>query len=489
MRNNIFLLAVLICCFITHITYAQTNTDEIKELPGLAEQPKFKHYAGYLQGNATNGRYLFYWFVESQNSPSTDPFVVWLNGGPGCSSLAGLTTEHGPYMVNPDGKTLRVNDYSWNKVANVLYLEAPAGVGFSYSENPSDYRKFNDLITSDDSYHFLLNFFQKYPQFMKNEFYISGESYGGHYVPSLALRIHQGNANKEGQLINLKGIFVGNGCTSDDTDANSIPPFMVQHSLIPVSMYDQGVKDCNGDFYKNQQEHKCASFLTQIWNKLDGINPYYLYDSCPWTGVGMAKQFAKKLPGDEKMHPLFTLWRRRISRELPATFSSSNRVGTEFDTPCVPDSMLAKYLNSDEVKKAIHATRPIPGGAWSICSDEVNENYDWTYKSMLPIYEKLAPYHIMVFTGDVDMVVNSLGTQLAIDRLNRTIVSDWKAWRVEVGGGAYTVGGFHRKFSNPDPRGSLQFVTIRGAGHMVGLARPLPNLEFFSRQLKNPGNF
>jgi serine carboxypeptidase-like clade 2 len=83
----------------------------------------------------------------------------------------------------------------------------------------------------------------------------------------------------------------------------------------------------------------------------------------------------------------------------------------------------------------------------------------------------------------VDAVVNSLGTQMAIDRLNRTVISDWKPWRINHNGGQL-VGGFVRKLSTPDPRGSLTFVTIRGAGHMVGLAKPAENLAMFARQLK-----
>ncbi|PRD22315.1 UNVERIFIED_CONTAM: putative serine carboxypeptidase [Trichonephila clavipes] len=91
-----------------------THPDEVIDLPGLEFPLNYKHYSGYL--NATSGRHLHYWFVESQRSPSEDPLLLWLNGGPGCSSLDGFLNELGPLHVSADGKTLYNNTYAWNRV-------------------------------------------------------------------------------------------------------------------------------------------------------------------------------------------------------------------------------------------------------------------------------------------------------------------------------------------------------------------------------------
>lgn len=127
--------------------------DQVWRLPGITYELNFDQYSGYLKG--VDGNYLHYWLgrsrnrtfrlVESQNNPLTDPLVLWLNGGPGCSSLMGLLTELGPFRPNSDGKTLYENVYSWNKVANVLFIESPRTVGFStqnYSINSDS--TFND---------------------------------------------------------------------------------------------------------------------------------------------------------------------------------------------------------------------------------------------------------------------------------------------------------------------------------------------------------
>lgn len=70
-----------------------------------------------------------YVLFESQRDPDNDPLLLWLNGGPGCSSLIGMVYENGPFVFNTPGSVkFTINEYSWNKKANVLYIESPGGV-------------------------------------------------------------------------------------------------------------------------------------------------------------------------------------------------------------------------------------------------------------------------------------------------------------------------------------------------------------------------
>ncbi|KAF8792425.1 Serine carboxypeptidase ctsa-4.1 like protein [Argiope bruennichi] len=199
------LVFVLLSCFVG--AFIASHPDEIKDLPGLDIPINFKHYSGYL--NATRGRYLHYWFVESQRSPSTDPVVLWLNGGPGCSSLDGFLSELGPLHVSADGKSLYKNPYSWNRIANVIFLEAPAGVGFSYADNKK-YSTDDDSV-SYDNYVALQSFFEKFPEFKKNDFYITGESYGGIYIPTLSVRVLTGPANINFKVSEVSNVVQGSG--------------------------------------------------------------------------------------------------------------------------------------------------------------------------------------------------------------------------------------------------------------------------------------
>lgn len=118
--------------------------------------------------------------------PSECPFVLWTNGGPGCSGLAGFLTENGPFRVGYDGTGLVHSTYAWNKLANMVFIEQPAGVGFSHAGHNIAY---SDSQASNDNRQFIMKFYERFPALKVLDFYISGESYGGHYLPTLAKRL------------------------------------------------------------------------------------------------------------------------------------------------------------------------------------------------------------------------------------------------------------------------------------------------------------
>ena len=150
---------------------AAGKSDEITTLPNLMAKPCWKQFSGYLSTNTSRDTQLFYWYHEAVSEPATKPLILWLNGGPGCSSLGGMFTELGPLVVGMDGN-VSFNPYSFNKVANVLFLEQPAGVGFSYPNLPA-----NDSTTAEETYRALRNFFDLHPELRGRPFYVMGESY------------------------------------------------------------------------------------------------------------------------------------------------------------------------------------------------------------------------------------------------------------------------------------------------------------------------
>ena len=184
--------------------------DQIMELPGLNDELAFNQFSGYLNLGTTK-KQIHYWLVESESDPVNDPLVFWTNGGPGCSGLIGFLTEQGPFRPDINGN-LQMNDWRWNKIANMVFLEQPVGVGFSYSDNTDDYR-IGDAQAAQDNLETILQFLKRFPEYANSPLYITSESYGGHYMPTLANEIIQYNAQQSATKLNFKGFAVGNPYT------------------------------------------------------------------------------------------------------------------------------------------------------------------------------------------------------------------------------------------------------------------------------------
>jgi carboxypeptidase C (cathepsin A) len=163
---------------------AAITGDEVTSLPGWAEALPSKSYSGYLAVGPQKNRHLHYYFTLSENDPAKDPVTLWLNGGPGASSIAyGMMTEIGQLVMNRDSAptaggtpTLQYNPFSWTRKSNMLYIESPAGVGFSHCDYEPCHS--NDTSTALDAYDALVAFFTGFKEFAGHEFYITGESYG-----------------------------------------------------------------------------------------------------------------------------------------------------------------------------------------------------------------------------------------------------------------------------------------------------------------------
>ena len=139
-------------------------------------------YSGYLDLDS-NTTHMHYFFFPSQNAPATDPVLIWFNGGPGCSSLLGALYEHGPFVLNDAFGSLIYNKWGWNQKANVIYIESPAQVGFSYMDGKPP--TWNDDLVAKQNAKAIREWFEVWKEYQGRDTYISGESYGGIYVPTV----------------------------------------------------------------------------------------------------------------------------------------------------------------------------------------------------------------------------------------------------------------------------------------------------------------
>lgn len=441
-------------------SHAQSSA-KITDLPGANFTISFSQFADFITVNTSHGRRLFYWFVESQNDPANDPVVLWLNGGPGCSSLAGSFTELGPFYPLEGGKELAQNLYSWNTVANVIFLESPSGVGFSYSDTHSDYTT-GDHQTTQDALQFLIKFFEIYKQFSGNDFWITGESYGGHYVPWLARAVLEHNSESPSNTINLQGFMVGNAWTDPFYDNKGAVTFWAQTGIISNATYNDIIMHCNfsdvGPFTQNilygvssLPGDDCSSAMSQASREMGIINLYDIYEEA-----------CLGLPPD-----IQHFGNSGISLARKSGIKSRS---TQQD-PCI-DIFLTDYLRRDDVIEAIHAT-PSPN-IWSECSGKVDYSRSDLLASVIPLYQQFFKenmIHILVYSGDVDGVVPHTGTEqwLASKALGLTINKPFAAWKASNG----QVGGYRTVYNE------MTYATVRGAGHMVPGTQPLYALDMF----------
>ena len=216
------LKAVLTFLFLSSLALAKRLTDKVSSLPMCPPLPT-AWYSGYL--NASPTKQLHYVFVESLDQPATDPVIVWFNGGPGCSSMLALFQEHGPFIIDDDESFIKPNPFPWNQRANVLYIESPAGVGYSLAATIQD-RTHTDMSQSIDAFEAMKDFYKSWPELLTTDLYITGESYAGIYVPYLSWQIHQWNQMAKLDRSNstlkypLKGFMIGNGATHWDYDGD-----------------------------------------------------------------------------------------------------------------------------------------------------------------------------------------------------------------------------------------------------------------------------
>ncbi|KAK3076840.1 hypothetical protein LTS18_011862, partial [Coniosporium uncinatum] len=215
--------------------------------PGICEQdPNVKSYSGYA--DVGENEHIFWWFFEARNqNTTTAPLTVWINGGPGSSSMIGLFQELGPCFVAEDGTPYN-NPYSFSNASNMLFIDQPTQVGFSYSipvpgfkdgnsgnlvrlpnntcpEYASDwscgtYSYPNETLTANSTpaaapnfWKTLQGFMGAFPQYSRDGFYFTTESYGGHYGPIFNEYILEQNAKNitGAKKINLEGVLIGNG--------------------------------------------------------------------------------------------------------------------------------------------------------------------------------------------------------------------------------------------------------------------------------------
>eukprot|EP01132_Coremiostelium_polycephalum_P009094 gene9094-11145_t len=385
-------------------------------------------YSGYFNVNETYGSNMFYWFFESQNDPANDPVVLWLTGGPGCSSELAIFYENGPYTINED-LTLSPNPYSWNKVANMLYVDNPVGTGFSYVEDPAGYTT-NEEEMATNMYSLLTQFFTKYPQYSKQDFYIFGESYAGHYVPALSYYIYKnGNGN-----IPFKGFAVGNAMVDPRTQYGSFGLMAYSHGLIDHKAYKQTevlYEECkiaidSGNY--NNASSACNDIIGMITQTAGPFNVYDVTKTCPPS--------------------------------LPL---------------CYNFTLVQEYLAQPSVLASLGIS---PKSDWTLCNSIVYQDiqYDWFNTEISVFPELLAKqYKVLVYNGNFGWICNFIGSETYVRQMDWEYKHEFNIAPRKIFYDGQNIGGYYQYYEG------LAMMTVNNAGHMVPMDQPSVALNMFNQ--------
>lgn len=456
----------------------EAKNDLITSLPGGDALDVDFGFSGYLavNGSSPGSKKLHYWFQPSENiNPDDAPVAFWTNGGPGCSGLLGAMTEQGMFRAQADG-TLKKNNWNWNKDINMIYIEQPCGVGFSYSSDEDESGKADDYTAGDasaaqDNYNLIQGFMTRFPQFAKSPLYLTSESYGGHYIPTLSKYVVEKNTEGKNPKLNFKGFAVGNPATTFESTTPAMVDAWWGHQVISAPVYKKYM-EYNCLFSKDHME-ECETLFLEMYKQTDTLNAYALdYPICLSSSDKALKKNGKTVPRRGQAGQLLRFMFSHLREEVKQELGLSHLKDSEVYEPC-EDDYTYSYLNTESVKDALHVKKDV---TWSDCSRKINYSNTDTMKNMTPNYRWLlanSDIDIMVYSGDDDSVCATSGTQDWIYDLGYETArkNTWQPWFNSDG----EMAGFLTKFE----KAPLAFATVHGAGHEVPTYKPEQALLLF----------
>ncbi|KAL6843504.1 hypothetical protein ACP4OV_026566 [Aristida adscensionis] len=309
--------SLVVACLLLLPAVSGAAATVVTHLPGFDGALPFYLETGYVSVEEETGTELFYYFVESERDPATDPVLLWLCGGPRCSVINSIVYGIGPvnFVFKPYDGTVPQLVYtpdSWTQMANVLFVDSPVGSGFSYARDPKGY-DVGDISSSMQMKTFVRKWFDDHPQYLSNPFYVGGDSYAG------------------------KGYIVGNPLTGNKIDDNSRIPYSHSFGIISDQLYEAAMTNCEGN-YANPTNKLCGDLVQTIDDLMSEV--FYqniLENICP---LGRQRALAEEHyqlggPPDEPPFSCFgtvTEWIRCKKLDgLPYTFDLSSSIEYHFN--------------------------------------------------------------------------------------------------------------------------------------------------------------
>lgn len=427
----------------------------VPSLPGQPKNSKLILYAGHLPFSPPGSiiepeedSYGFFFLNKARHIGNRPVLLVWLNGGPGCSSFDGSLMEVGPLrMVLKGDGALKEVDAAWNEYANMLFIDQPTGTGYSYGPS-SDYVHELDS-SSNNLVNFLARFFKIFPEYSQMDLYICGESFAGQYIPYLAQAILDTNII----TAPLKGILIGNGWIDPINQYLAYSSFAFRVGLVdPNSKAASVVLD---------EVRKCNESIKSFGNHV----PIHIA-ACEGILSAITDSTVQTV-NSQKM--CLNMYDVRLVDTYPAC-------GLTWP-PDLAD--ISPYLSRSDVKTALHAQAHTKD--WVECEARVGNNF-WakTSRPSITLLPKLLnKIKVMLFSGDQDLICCHDGTEKMIDELT------WrghKGWTSAATSLPWKVNGSYAGLWKEE--GNLTYVLVANASHMAPYDVPFVTQDMLVRFLE-----
>lgn len=445
---------------------------------------------------------MHYYLIMSENDPTTDPVTLWMNGGPGCTSLKGGFEELGQLVFNSSSwdsgsPKLFYNNLGWTRNSSVFMFESPPGTGFSYCEkclgNLTCKCPANDTSAAEDNYDAVIGFFKRYPQLSHQDFYITGESYAGIYIPMLMELIMDGGG------ANLKGAAIGNGCWGTKVGmcggdgARPRAAFYWGKGLYSRTLKQSILKEC-GSFdppsepgWRNQSS-SCKNLLQKMNKAVGPHNFYNLDDFCAGKDLVSLNEWEQMLQPrpdgtlrrmDEALHlsPSCAPGQTDLKAFPHCSESNNNAKASplgETQRWCGVDTAMMTWLDIPAVITALHMEKP-----------KGTEKNNLAYHrggadDLRELYKRLAKkYRLWIYNGQEDGCIPYISAEEETTNLGFPVKNEWHPWfGGEEAGGSRVACGYATQFGGDAI--DFAFVTVKGAGHEVPTFKPAAALTLFT---------
>ncbi|KAJ0695002.1 putative peptidase S10, serine carboxypeptidase, alpha/Beta hydrolase [Helianthus annuus] len=452
MHWHLIIIIILIICSHASTSTSANSGGRVEYLPGFQGPLPFYLETGYVGVDENEDVQLFYYFIRSESDPDHDPLMLWITGGPGCSSITGLLYEIGPIQFeamhyNGSLPTLTLTPNSWTKMASIIFLDIPVGTGFSYARTKWASRS-TDTLLSERAYEFMRKWFEGHPEFVSNPFYVGGDSYSGVPVPIITHLISDGNEAANLPYINLKGYVLGNPSTFSE-ESNYKIRFANGMGLISDELYKSLFHTCHGEYrsqYISASNIRCRQNLKLYEECIDAIFADHVLE--PYCSDPMR---------------LIKLPTQKLVDEYRPLSSSDCRV---YRTHLV-------YYWILEASEALH-TRKGTIKEWKRCSDL---NFTKTVYDVRPYHQNLSKkgYRSLIYSGDHDMIIPHQSTQAWIRDLNYSVIDQWRSWKLNG-----QIAGYTESYSN-----MMTYATVKGGGHTAPEYKPEECVAMFKRWISN----